>query len=281
MRRFLLVGTVFLIAGPLRAQKIVSRKPGQDQIVRVRTALNHLTVIQLAEPVESVAAGSQAFRVEWRGERVFVEPLEAGVSTNLFIWTKSGRQNYELEPAGLVDQMDFAIDGPAPKAVDPPSAKPAAKAAPPSDPMRGADEWMLGGTPVSQEHWKPARHTVRVMVRDLFRENGELYIRYSVENNTQKLYSPGTPRVFEVTTDASSNALLTHAYMQLDGSFARIPDAQTPLKVVRAELRAQDVPPGNQTVGVVGVKLRGSGPVVLKLDLADDLGCPVDAVFVI
>jgi len=280
MRRFLLVVTVFLIAGPLRAQNIVSGEPGQDQVVRVRTALNHLTVIELREPVESVAAGSQAFKVEWRGQRVFVEPLEAGVSTNLFIWTKSGRQNYELEPAGPVDQMDSAIDGPAPKTVDPPSPEPATKPDPPSDPITGADEWMLEGTPVRQEHWKVTHH-VQLMVRDLFRENGELYIRYSVENNTQKPYSPGTPRVFEVTTDTSTDALLAHAYTQLDGSSALTLDAQTSLKVVGAELRAQDVPPGKQTVGVVGVKLRGAEPVVLKLDLADDGGRPVNAVFVI
>jgi len=283
MRRFLLVVTVFLIAGPLRAQNIVSGEPGQDQVVRVRTALNHLTVIELREPVESVAAGSQAFKVEWRGQRVFVEPLEAGVATNLFIWTKSGRQNYELEPAGPVDQMDSAIDGPAPKTVDPRSPEPATKPDPPSDPITGADEWMLEGTPVRQEHWKVTHH-VQLMVRDLFRENDELYIRYSIENNTQKPYSPGTPRVYEVTTNPSNpytDARLAHEFTQLDGSFARTLDTQTPLKVMGAELRAQDVPPGKQTVGVVSVKLRGAGPVVLKLDLTDDGGRPVDAVFVI
>jgi hypothetical protein len=281
MRRLLSISAILVIAAPLWAQKIFTAKPGRDQIVRVETALNHLTVIQLASPVLSVAAGSQAFKVEWRGERVFVEPVEAGVSTNLFIWTRSGRLNYDLEPAGPVDEMDFAIDGPAPKGIDPPAARTAGKKSPQADPMKDAEQWMLGGTPVKQQHWKTEKHRVQVMVRDLFRENGELYIRYSVENGTRKPYSPGTPKVYEVRTNASADALLTHVYTQLDGGSADSEDAWRPLKMVGSDLRAQTIAPGKDTVGVVGVKLPGSGSAVLKLDLAEDGGHPVGAVVVI
>jgi hypothetical protein len=68
-------------------------------------------VIEVSEPVEQVAAGSPAFNVEWRGTKVFIEPLEPEATTNLFIWTKSGsRFSYELAPAGSVEEMHFAID---------------------------------------------------------------------------------------------------------------------------------------------------------------------------
>ncbi len=36
--------------------------------------------------------------------------FEPDASTNLFIWTTSERLNYELEPAGAVATMDFAVD---------------------------------------------------------------------------------------------------------------------------------------------------------------------------
>jgi len=116
MNKRLALVFIALILGvwPVTAQKIETQVAGDATITRVQTALNHLTVIQLSEPVLSVAAGSQAFRVEWRENKVFIEPTEPNASTNLFIWTKSGRLNYELAPAGTVAQMDFAIDEPAP-----------------------------------------------------------------------------------------------------------------------------------------------------------------------
>ncbi len=71
----------------------------------------------MSEPVITVAVGSPVFKVEWRENKVFIEPTETNVATNLFVWTASGRFNYELDPAGAVPQMDFAIDQPA---IDPP-----------------------------------------------------------------------------------------------------------------------------------------------------------------
>ena len=113
MRRLIItlaVLAVFVL--PAWAQKIEIQKPDRNQIVRVQTALNHLTVIEVGETVMTVAAGSPAFKIEWRENKVFVQPSEPDVTTNLFIWTASGRLNYELEAAGAVEQMDFAIDHP-------------------------------------------------------------------------------------------------------------------------------------------------------------------------
>jgi type IV secretory pathway VirB9-like protein len=107
--------TLATIMGSARAQKIETQKPDQDRIVHVQTSLNHLTVIEVGGPVTMVAAGSEGFKVEWRENKVFVQPTEPNAATNLFVWTASGRFNYELEPAGPVTAMDFAIDQPAPR----------------------------------------------------------------------------------------------------------------------------------------------------------------------
>src|ERR1039458_790171 len=113
MRR-LLIGTLALTMTfpPLPAQKIDTETPSRERVVRVQTAMNHLTVIEVAEPVATVAVGSpQAFKVERRENKVFIQPLQENVATNLFIWTASTRLNYELVPAvSDAGQMDFAID---------------------------------------------------------------------------------------------------------------------------------------------------------------------------
>src|SRR5262245_25215576 len=96
------------------AQKIETIPAGRDQIVRVETALNHLTVIELSEPIVMVAAGSPAFKIERRENKVFVQPLEEGASTNLFIWTAAHRYSYELAPAENLTATHFAIDHPGP-----------------------------------------------------------------------------------------------------------------------------------------------------------------------
>src|SRR5499425_3255970 len=95
---------------PAVTQKIGTETSDRTHIVHLKTALNHLTVIEVGEPVVEVAAGSPSFKVEWRENKVFVQPTEADAVTNLFIWTANQRLNYELEPAGAVTEMDFAVD---------------------------------------------------------------------------------------------------------------------------------------------------------------------------
>src|SRR5438309_1766394 len=106
MRRLIKICVALVVLGaPAKAKKIETEKPDRNRIVHVQTALNHLTVIEVGEPVTTVAAGSSAFKIEWRENKVFVQPTEPNLATNLFIWTASGRLNYELEPASAVDQM--------------------------------------------------------------------------------------------------------------------------------------------------------------------------------
>src|SRR5712691_11990745 len=99
---------MFVLALPL--QRIETQYPDRAKVTRVETAMNHLTVIELAEPVTLAAAGSPSFKIERRDNKVFIQPLEEGVSTNLFIWTGSGRWNYELVPAVSVEAVHFTVE---------------------------------------------------------------------------------------------------------------------------------------------------------------------------
>ena len=65
--RHLLIGTLTLALTlpPLPAQKIENATPSREHVVQVQTAMNHLTVIEVGEPVTTVAVGSpQSFKVE-------------------------------------------------------------------------------------------------------------------------------------------------------------------------------------------------------------------------
>jgi type IV secretory pathway VirB9-like protein len=79
-----------------QGQTIQTKKSDPRSVIQVKTTLNHLSVIELAEPVTDVAVGSQSYEVTRHGNKVFVEPLEPEAATNLFIWTSSGRFTYEL-----------------------------------------------------------------------------------------------------------------------------------------------------------------------------------------
>lgn len=270
-KQTLYIFTVLVVSVvPLLGQKITTQAAGSAAITRVETALNHLTVIELSEPVMSVAAGSQAFKVEWRENKVFVEPTEPNASTNLFIWTKSGRLNYELEPAGEVVRMDFAIDQPP---IRPPAVKtPDAEADPPSrkSPLESS---LLGWAPVRMSHYKPKRNQVQLLIKDLFKRDDMLFIRYAVENSTTLAYEIVNPQVFLLESPRSPTSLLVARNFQLtDYQAARIQSSrQVSLDVIHQEVETPQVKPGDETVGIVEVKAPAAskGPTVLRLVLTD------------
>src|ERR1035438_7862192 len=149
MRRVVLMFAVLAaVLIPAVAQKIETETSDRTRIVHLKTALNHLTVIEVGEPVVQVAAGSPSFKVEWRENKGFVQPPETDAATHLFIWTASQRLNYELEPAESVANMDFAVDQ-APVHLDP--VKPAAATATataPSAVSPSITELLLTGKPI-------------------------------------------------------------------------------------------------------------------------------------
>src|SRR5689334_11327307 len=97
MKALLLLSVISIVCcSAIRAQSVSSKNPTQDarattanDIVHVNTAVEHLTVLEFAEPVAMAAAGSDAFQIERQLNKVFVKPLRLGVATDLFVWTQS------------------------------------------------------------------------------------------------------------------------------------------------------------------------------------------------
>ena len=265
MKRVVLMFAVLASAFiPAVAQMIETQTSDRTNIVHLKTALNHLTVIEVAEPVMQVATGSPSFKVEWRENKVFVQPTEADAATNLFIWTASQRLNYELEPAGPVTNMDFAVDQ-APLHVDP--IKPASTT-PPAPPPPTITELLLAGKPVrllaSKGHdSKP----VEVSISDLYEKDGRLLIRYAVCNHGTEPYTLETPAVYQLDGVRSPRSLYGLSNSQLsDKQIAKLKaKKQTPVKVLDGQLQSTRIAPGEAVVGVVAVDVASSvHPTILR-----------------
>jgi hypothetical protein len=262
---------------PLAGQRIETQKPDRNKVVRVETAMNHLTVIEVTEPVTMAAAGSPAYRIERRENKVFIEPLEEGVSTNLFLWTSSTRLSYELVPATSVERMHFAIDQQLPET---PVAQ--LRSAPLITPVGdGAPKAALGPTlllesdPVRVMGMIGAEDRVGVVIRDVYRNGGELFIRYAIQNGSKAVYEPGTPRAYALTAPRSTTSLYSLSNTQLGAPYdAKLRSkGRTALEVVRSELQSDRVMPGKHAVGVVSIKLPqdATAPAVLRLSFQSDL----------
>ena len=281
MRKVLTVCAILAMASfPVRGQKIETEKPGRDQIVHVQTAMNHLTVVEVGEPAMPVASGSSAFRIEWRENKVFIQPTEPNVATNLFIWTASRRLNYELEPAGSVETMDFAIDQPGTGILSTRPIAPAAIVEP-----KPSTDAMLGGRPVRMNSFKEPKGRVLIFLKDVFEQNHQFFIRYAIRNGSSRAYAPGRPQVFVLNGQSWSGltGLANHQLTKEETNSLKITQQQT-VEVFDAQLRSPRVEPGQETVGVVGLTLpakKTDGPTVLRLFFSSDGTGPVSATLVL
>ena len=268
MKRFLIILIITALTAarvPLLAQKIERETGDRTQIIHLKTAMNHLTVIELREPVIQVATGSQSFKVEWRENKVFVQPTESDASTNLFIWTASERLNYELEPAGDVAAMDFAVDQ-MPLA----QPKPAGVASPPQP---SPAEILLAGKPVRLQSSRPTRKPVEVTIRDLYEGDGRVLVRYAVRNRGNHVYDVSTPQVYELTGVHYSQSLYTLVDAQLgDQEAARVTaKRQTPVPILEGHIQTEHLAPGGESLGVVALHLPSSTePTILRFQFAND-----------
>jgi sulfur transfer complex TusBCD TusB component (DsrH family) len=266
----------------LMAQKLEIQKPDPTKVLRVETAKDHLTVIELSDVVTMVAVGNRsAFTVERRENKVFVTPTDEGARTNLFIWTSGGRYAYELVPAADIDQMHFAIDQVATAVTSSIPAPPTAGVAP-----RMPVEMLTDAMPVLLTGERKTNGRVEVSVRDLYRKNHRLYLRYAVVNHSGAGYIPSRPAAWFLDGVRAQQSLISQGERQLGEKLARSvrADAATVVGVVDADQAAM-VPAGGQGWGwLVLEETRPSSPdtiAVLRLQFAADAKGEVDALLVL
>lgn len=275
-RAFTIVFVICAVSG--FADELQTGKPPASEVIRVATALDHLTVLEFAEPVTMAAAGSSAFQIERHENKVFIKPLKPGAATDLFIWTTSQRFAYELLPPGEVSNMNFAIDSraPAPKATSDSSLRVEEVA----DMM--LTRAFLGAQRVNSGSIKDENGRVLVKIEHVFQSRSTLYIHYSVHNQSQRPYRILPPELTQASAPQSSISIMSLQLSQLDGQILRKLGKLTTqrLTVGRAESQKQDIQPGEETQGVIAVRQQVSSPAILQLTFAPEGSHKVQATMV-
>ncbi len=253
----------------------------QSQIRHVETALNHLTVLEFGETVSSLAlADPDSFQVERHDDKVFIKPLREGAATNLFVWTASRQLSYELDPAGQLAKMDVLIRT-APVA-DPHAAQRTSAETTDEEIRKIASmvltQALMGTENIARDSAKSVSDRVEVDLEQVYRSKGQLFIRYSVTNQTKTPFRLTTPDVSTPLPTQQPISLLSLRDHQLSpqtfAAFKAKPGSS--LAALQAESLTRDLAPGQKTTGVISIRGAQSGPAQLyQLNFGTDQNRPL------
>jgi len=240
------------------AQNIVHQPVNPNGVTQVRTALDHISILALPEKIVRVAAGSDAMQIEWHDNSVFIKPLKAGQATNLMVWTEHQFSTYELEAPGDVRNMSFVIDetaSPVPRTGGHPAA---AAAAPSRHEIQRITDSVIGSTllqmtPVMTRGVRPAKDCVTVIIKDVVRDKGSLYVRFTVSNRGSHPYRIVSPHVFTILPTKHAELLTGMRDMQIPEkmTYEFQSHATSQVTVRTTAIPEKDVPPGATAEGVV------------------------------
>ena len=277
------------VALTLPAQRIETGTDSPDRVVKVQTAMNHITLIQAPGDITNTAIGSKAFQVERKGNLLLIQPLEEGAATNLFVWVGDRRFNYELlPPVNDAGRMDFAID------YRRPTSTPAATLIPAPIPNPASNipaEMLMKGTPVSLKGKLDAHAGVGVVIHDLYRTSDTVYIRYTLVNRMDKTVRVGGPSVVELRDPRFGSSLFALEHTQLGSDLAaKIKSASNavPLALGQRSSVLTELAPKREQIGLVSIKLpataqsgKGTTATVLRLSFPVDQTEPAHTTLVL
>lgn len=245
----------------------------QQPVTKVQTALNHLTVIEVAEPITMAAAGSEAFEIERHGTRVFVRPTKPDVATNLFVWTEHGRSIYELQPAGEVSKMDVLVTS-----AQQPATHAAVESVSKEDVAKVAEQvlsqTLLNTKPVNAVGIRTQKNRVNVRLEDVAHGKDAIYVRYQVTNLSTVPYRIIAPSVSVLTAAGTSmpdaNLQLGAGYLEAFGKMGI-----APIELLHSEIDQQDVAPGKTSTGVLAIRSSGGPPRIYQFVFGSDNISPI------
>ena len=223
------------------------------------------------------AAGSPTFQIERHDDKVFIKPLKAGASTDLFVWTASRRFAYELKPPGEVSNMNFAIDSRLPTK-NPPQPGTHLEDVADMMPTRA----LLGAERVDSSSIGNEKGRVTVRIEHVFQSRSTLYIHYSLTNLSHQPYRVTTPAVIEAVAPQATISLLSIPRTQLDKHLLhKVGELrERPISPVRSEFSKEDVQPGEEVQGVVAIREQVATPTIFELTFSPEGRHKIQAVMV-
>jgi hypothetical protein len=266
-------------------------QPGK--VTRVATALNHVTIIELPEPVVSYSIGSDAVRVEYHDNRILIKPTKPNVSTNLFVWTATSHTVYEIFPAGDPAAMSYVLDQvlPAPPPVPEPSREEVERQTDTMYASALANQRLIrsGKLPHGLRFWY--RHSgedhcdacVELRVTRITEDASSYYVRVVAENKATHPYRLQEPAVTALRPTFSEN--IADHYMNRQISVDALREmgrfAPEPLRTHGSTLNApRDLKAGESAEWIVGFAKPGRTPAIYQFSLPDDEKHPVTATVV-
>ena len=232
---------------------------GQGQIRHVETSMNHLTVLEFGEPITTLAIGdADSFQVERHEDKVFIKPLQQGISTNLFVWTASRELSYELDPSGSLASMDVSIHtdpAPNPRANAQSNEELSEEKIHKITPLV-LTQMLSGAEDIAQDSTKATHNRIEVTLEQVYRTGDQIYIRYSVTNRTEAPFRVTTPIVYAQTPSQNTVSLTNLHDHQLKRKTYESLKAQrgVALEVAQTESDPRDLAPGEKATGVIAIK---------------------------
>jgi hypothetical protein len=269
------VAALILAAGSVAsAQTITHQTVSANVVTPVATALNHLSLIELPEPITRAAVGSDDIRIEWHGNTVALKPIRQGQSTNLFVWTEHTQSTYEIFPPGDVTSAAFVIDQTNGHTE---VSKPAEAQARISETeiQKAADtliaQSMLQSSVVNNHGIKDSRDHVNVRITEVVRDKDALYVRYTISNPGQHPYRVNDPAVFSFTPYAAGvvGPLKGLQIPQQKVDALGLGTTAT-LSVREGRISNRDVNPGQTIDGVLCFKGTDEKPQIYRFVFAND-----------
>lgn len=272
-----------LAGGAASAQSITHQNVNPDRVTRVATALDHLSIVEMPEPITMAAVGSSAVQIEWHANRIFIKPLRPGEATNLFVWTEHTRSSYEILAPGQIANAAFVIDqtqtpniasAPTPKITE--------------DEIQKAADVLIGQTllqsaPVTATGIKPAKDRVDLRINEVVRDRDSVYVRYSISNRGKRPYRIADPNVFSLLPARGNDVLAALRDVQISDvaltQFEGTTTSQVPVRSARVNVR--DVVPGATVEGVVSFKKIGTQPEIYQFLFSNDGSHRVEATAVL
>ena len=244
---------------------------GQGQIRHVETSMNHLTVLEFGEQVTTLAVGdADSFQIERHEDKVFIKPLQQGVSTNLFVWTASRELSYELDPSGSLSTMDVLIrtdPAPDPRAVTH-SDEGLSERKIHAIAVQVLTQTLAGTEDIVPESAKIERNRVQVELEQVYRTGDQIYVRYSVTNHTEAPYRVTIPAVYAQTPGMNAVSLVSLRNHQLKRkTYASFKTHHgVALDIAQTESAPRDLAPGEKVTGVISIKgMDGNQPRLYQL----------------
>lgn len=286
-----MVAALLLAAGSIAsAQTITHQTVNPNAVTPVATALNHLSLIELPEPITRAAVGSDDVRIEWHDNTIALKPIRQGQSTNLFVWTEHTQSTYELLPPGDVTSASFVIDetnGRTDVSKPVETQAETQRKISETEIQKTADtliaQSMLQSSVVNSRGVKDSKDHVNVRITEVVRDKDSLYVRYTVSNPGPHPYRVSDPEVFSFTPAAASNVVGSLKGMQIPEQKVQALGAGTTSRIMAREGRISnpDVNPGQTVDGVLCFRQTEDQPQIYRFVFANDQSHPVSAAAVL